>query len=222
MSRKNPRFRRNNTPLPTTTNNVAQLSVIGQLEGQQTINNFYYFDSGTALITASEQNLALAWRTSCFAKYQAAVSNEWSNVSVRVAIISAPTRIPFADTGSAGLLGTGGVGHLPTTTSAVCTRQTAFRGQCGRGRIYVPAVPLAFVTSPNESTLNATGTAAIQSLLNFTNAQIAATDRNWQPVLVSRKGLAAGAPIAQAALLTNFLVKALLGNTRRRRIGRGK
>lgn len=222
MSRKNPRFHRINATLPLNTGNVYQVSILGQIENQLTVNNFYFEDNGTPLIATQESDLAVPFQATFVPIFAQSCSNEWQATALRVAVLSSPSRIPLMKTSGFPFAGIGGVGHLPTTVAAVINRQTSIRGQSGRGRIYVPAVPLPYVTSPNESTLNAAGVTALTNLANAMLVSVIGANRTYQTALVSRRGTTPQSVTWPTALLIATNARPLLGTIRRRRIGRGK
>jgi hypothetical protein len=114
--------------------------------------------------------------------------------------------------------GTGTAGHEPTEVAFNINRYTGFKGQCGRGRVLMPAVPTSVVTASKVTTLTAYTAFANQML-----APIAQGGDTFTPGLYSRDGSHAF-PGAGYADLTATLTQAssLLGTARRRKIGRGK
>lgn len=219
MSRANPRFRRTNVPLPVPAGNVFRVRIVGSIESQLTVTTFYYMDGrtpGSALTShCTDLDTALRVASHLYAKYVGACSNEWVGTSVLIDSPNNPNLATqtFASPGTP----SGGPGHEPTTVSAVITKYTGFKGQAGRGRVYVPAVPTGFVGSSTITNLNVWSILASQMLVSET-----AGGQTYAPVVFS-KGLRTQNPkVTGAAGIINCVARTLLGNTRRRRIGRGK
>jgi hypothetical protein len=213
MSRANPRFRRNNPPLPAPPANIFQVAALGTVEGQMTVNTFYYWDSGEALTALSESALEAAWVGTYQTPYVACMSSDWALTGYRVSCVTTPTRAPLI--ASVNAAGTGPAGHEPTEIAAVVLRRTLFRGQCGRGRFSLPAVPTSWVTNSRITTFT-----AYNAFLTATAANLTSGAHTWIPYLVShgpRTGRALG-----AAQLVSQQIMSLLGTIRRRKIGRGK
>jgi hypothetical protein len=127
----------------------------------------------------------------------------------------ANTEAPIALPGS--VMGDG----LPLEMAAIITKYSLLKGQHGRGRIYMPSVPITFTTpatSPNK--INATGRTAYGDLGDLTMAVLTSGGLNYKPVIVTR-------PIAPINIATRGVVisqtftQPILGTVRRRRLGRG-
>jgi hypothetical protein len=114
-------------------------------------------------------------------------------------------------------------GHCyPTPVAAILTKQTPVKGQRGRGRLYVPAVPLSFVTPGTEiDLLNAGAITLYQALATALLLPVAVTGYgSWVVSIVSRPVPPALIP-SQGDGLTGMQPVTLLGTQRRRREGRG-
>lgn len=217
MSRANPRFRRDNPVLPIALTNVWRVKFYGVLEGQMTLSSFYYIDSntkGTNLATA-QANLQAALPSigGPLVTYGAACSSDWQFQSLVIDSPNNPTLsplvTPYVTTGG------GPAGHEPTTVAAVVARQTATKGQCGRGHVLVPAVPTAWVTDSEITTLTAYTALANGMKLTLTTGPDTFTPGIWS------KGTRT---VHQFGF--DFLISAtprvVLGTCRRRKLGRGK
>jgi hypothetical protein len=215
MSRANPRFRRNNPALPVGVPNWWQVNVQGVIEGQATLTSFFYSDNNAALIAASESNLAAAWIANCLTAYKGALSADWAGLQMIVKSLSSPTRNTFiTTTGIAGVAGTGPAGHEPTIVCVTIDRYTPFRGQCGRGRIGVPAVPTGWVTASQLTNLTAHTALATNMLAVFVGAGV-----TYTPGLFSR-----GSRTTHTqgfATLVQAQLRVVLGTIRRRKLARG-
>lgn len=222
MSRKNPRFRRINPTLPVAAANLFQISMIGSLEGQLTVNNFYYQDGGQVLAgggSPTELELVTAFHTGVFAYLRACISSDWTLTGYRVAVLTTPSRIPYFNLPTQNNTATGAAGHEPTTISSLFSRYSGVRGQSGRGRVYIPAVPTVIVVASQIATASF---GAFQSAASQMSAPQVATSRTYTPGVVSRRGVAQGGANYGFSPLTSCVARQLLASTRRRRIGRGK
>lgn len=218
MSRANPRYRRNNLALPPLTGNVYRVRIFGSIEGQLTISTFYYQDSnaaGTATVThANNLHTAFVAAGNVGLTYLACCSVDWSSTYVWIDSPNTPSLAPqpyvFSNTGG------GSAGHEPTEVAAVLTRGSASRGQCGRGRVSVPAVPTNVVTASRI-----TGLTAYNALANSMLAVIASGGDTFTPVIFSKNGSRVHS-FQGASQVTIVTPLGLLGTVRRRKIGRGK
>jgi hypothetical protein len=222
MSRQTPRFRRANPPLPVPLNNVYAVSLVGSIDQQETITTYYYQDQNAR--GTGQAPMALALRVAAIiAPAQAAVSaSTWSanEVIVRMltdattptTIFSLPAPIPGTVAGQAD----------GTIAAATITRQTAFRGQTGRGHVNLPAVPATAVTADGTS-LTA---ASMLSLGIYANTvfftALVGGGNTFNPVLASRGTRTQMPKVVGSAPLVTFNIRQLLGTVRRRKIGRGK
>lgn len=220
MSRANPRFRRLNPSLPAPTGNVIQLTIFGTLENQVTLNILYYQDpTGTVASITNLGNLMAAWLVANSVSMLACSSSDWTYQQLKSQYVNQPTIIPQYNV-SGPTSGTGPALHEPTTMAAILSKATLVKGQSGRGRYYVPGIPLANVTS---SALTAGSLATYQTYATKLNTVVVAGGLNYTPGIFSRRGFnkvtGQGGGFSPMSAVT---AKALLGNIRRRRIGRGK
>jgi len=215
MSRAVPRYHRINAPLPTPTPNKWEVIVRGLIEGQMTINTFYYDDQGAALSTTSESNLAGGFITANWVAYRACLSSDWTATDIQVKCLTDITRATYINTTITGNAGTGPAGHEPTYVAAVLLRLTKYKGQCGRGRIGLPAVPTSWVTASTITTATAYTTLAALLTANFVAGGTTYVNALWSRG--PRPSRAVG-----AAPLTQVLVSTKLGTVRRRKLGRGR
>lgn len=220
MSRKNPRFHRVNAPMPAPNTNLFLVTVKGLIESQTTINTFYYLDQ-TAIGTFTgneESTLGAGWLAFCAPTYRACMSSDWQLISIKVQCLTTPSRAPVTYVTGLPLAGTGAAGHEPTEVAAVCLRFSGFKGQSGRGRFSLPAVPTGSVLSSN---LTAAGLAANQAFCNALNANFTQAGVQFTPALVSRRGISPNFTYGSQVMVT-CTATSLLGTIRRRKIGRGR
>lgn len=220
MSRANPRFHRFNAALPSVTGTgVVEYIIQGSIEGQLTISTFFYQAAVPAPTQVQLTNLGNNLNTAFLSKYLALMAGEWTMTRQLVNVVHVNNIQGIIGTGSAGAAGTGGTLHQPTEVAAIVIRRSAVKGQHGRGRLSLPAVPLNAVSG---SSINQTayitnaGTLATQML-----ATVSDGTNNWTPVIAQRAPTSPRLVIGAAALSAAAL-NTLLGTVRRRRIGRGK
>lgn len=218
MSKANPRFRRVNVPLPAPTNDVYRARFVGSIEGQLTIDTFYYRGDSAAgteslamqinLVTALE--LAGGMRD----KYKACMSSDWTMESM---LIDCPFIATLATLTAASVgPGTGPAGHEPTTVATVISRFSKQKGQCGRGHVSLPAVPTAWVTSSMI-----TSSTAYDAFVLTMGGVISGGGHNFTPVIYS-KGTRVSPKASGISDQINATLRDVLGTVRRRKLGRGK
>jgi hypothetical protein len=221
MSRALPRFHRNNPSLPAPGGStVVQINMVGSIEGQETINTFYYVGSPPGALTVTDlANALTAWQAAFLATFRGCCNGDWTVSGVECLCLTQPLLVTQQSTANAGAAGTVLGGHEPTVTSVCLSRYTGTKGQHGRGRIYMPGVPSLWVTA--SAVTNAAGITAYNNMANalltgITFSGIAYAAALVQRAKVSPRNLVGVAPIAQVAF------RPLIATTRRRRIGRGK
>lgn len=117
--------------------------------------------------------------------------------------------------------GTAGAHNLPLEMAAVQDLRSSLKGQHGRGRISMPAVPDTFTTpatSPNV--LNATGHAAYSDLLASLLLGVTTSMGAW-PWTIHTRPTPPATLVTRAVNVVSATTNDLLGTMRRRRPGRG-
>lgn len=117
-------------------------------------------------------------------------------------------------------------GHaLPAEVTAVLEKFTSLKGQHGRGRMEMPAVPISFTTpATNPNVLNAAGLVAYQNPGTLLTTPVASGGVNYSPCLIARANPDADPIILAnnlAILVNDYDVRENLGTQRRRYPGRG-
>lgn len=204
-----------NPPLPVALQNTFMVALKGDVEGQETLNTFYYNDGGHVLTPTTEADMGAAWAAAILPDLLPCMTDDWTANYAEVTCLTTPSRLPVRTL--LGVTGTRPVAHEPTTVSGVLRRQTAIRGQCGRGRVYLPAVPVSFV---DQSALNATGQAAYAVAIGALASGFTALTITYVAGLVSRKGPGGPGYLGFAPIL-HVSYDLVLGTCRRRRLGRG-
>lgn len=221
MSRANPRYRRLNAPgLPLLAGNaIGRYIIQGTLNNQMTINSLDFFAAAPSLSTTSLSTLLGAISTALFAKYKACLSTDWVCVRELFNIIHRNDIVGALTTLNAGATGTIASPSFDSEIAITIQKKTILKGQHGRGRMSLPAVPTNAVS---ESVVNG---AALLANLNAFTAQLTMTASDGVATWTSCVSTRAANPPRLAngyELILNAQFNTLLGTVRRRKIGRGK
>jgi hypothetical protein len=217
MSAAKPQFKRFNPMPPAPTLNVYRVRLGGVVEGQQTMNTFYY-DDGMPVGSATTASLtelfnAFTGAGGVTTAYDAAVSSDWTFSNLTIDCPTSPTLA--ASVVSPLVAGTGPAGHEPNQVAVTLAKTTAWKGQHGRGRISLPAVPTVWVSQ--TLLIN---TVAIGALVTKMKQALTGASHTFTPGLLSR----ATPPSTTLGYmpLTNVVIRTVLGSCRRRKPGVGK
>lgn len=221
MSRANPRFKRINPPLPLvgTTNGVVLYRIIGSIEGQLTINTFTYSAAVPAPTATQLATLLANLSTAVKPNYTACLSADWTTTSETIAVVHRNDLFGATRLTNAGVAGGRTTIHVPTEVGAVIIKQSAVKGQHGRGRITLPAIANADVTGSKIAA--ATEITALNNLATAMLATASDGTNTWTPC-VSQRSLATPRLVIGFSPLTAVTPNLLLGTVRRRKLGRGK
>jgi hypothetical protein len=223
MSRAIRRFTRTNAPLATLTTPAFRVTVFYLVDNQVALFNMDYIMQTSTISAAAESNIGSTFLTAALAGLRAMLSADCLLTQVKVTCLTIITRQPVVTAvAAASQAGTGGAGHLDSQVSAQYTKQTAVKGQHGRGRCYLPGVPLGFCTQTTDANrLNASGIAQMGTTANALLSNTIADGTNVAIAAVTTR-VVKGQPTTAGAPLTFLIARALLSIIRRRRIGRGK
>ena len=196
--------------------NVAQIQLMGQVDGQLTVNDLYFEISGggiTAVNLGAITTAVMDWWTAQIAPL---LSDDWTSiraVGVDLTAVDGPRReVPNITAG-----GISGEAN-PNNVAAVVSLRTDQRGRSGRGRNFVPGIPGTVVT------LNTLDPSFISNLLTnyFLLVGPGTFLAGWQLVVVSRRTAGALRPTGIAIPVTDVV---MVGNSvrsmRSREIGHG-
>jgi hypothetical protein len=213
---------RNNPPLPTLANNVVRLTISMLTSGNvQEVSFCYYPATSISLTPAILTQLATDWWTTFGTDFAALLTADTQIVGIYAADIS-PGTTPTQFKTLTSTFGSQSGHALPLTDAAVLTWGTQFKGQHGRGRTYMPAIPIGFTTPATDiNRLNATP--AIAAYSAFTAAMltsVSSSARTWGFMIVTRPSPPAVIPTKGAYVFT-WQVQPVIGTIRRRREGRG-
>jgi len=119
-------------------------------------------------------------------------------------------------------VGTAGVHNLPLEMSATLAKYTPLRGQHGRGRMSMPAVPVSFTTPATDpNLLNAAGITAYGAYIaKLVGTLTTATPKVWDPAVTERP-VTPDIITSRGGIINLMIVRPVLGTARRRKEGRG-
>lgn len=221
MSRANPRFKRNNPSLPAvgTTNGVVLLRLIGLLEGQVVMNTCMYSSPAPNPTQGQLATLLSAMVAAIVPPYTACLSADYTYDHATLSVVHRNDLATVVNVNSSGTAGGRGAGHLPTENAIVLLRNSAIKGQHGRGRISLPAI------NPADITLSKISAAALITALGNLETQLLATrsdgTNTWTPCIGQRSPTSPKLVIGFSPI-TTYQTTTLIGTVRRRKLGRGK
>lgn len=220
MSRANPRYKRIN-PSGTSVSGLTAVEylIYGLIEGQLTINVFYYVANSTVLTNTNLVAALTAMSTNTFAKYKACISVDWTCTKEVLNVVSINTQLGVVSTANAGAAGGRTTPHLPTENAIILIKRSTLKGQHGRGRISLPAVAAADVTG---STITVAAELTALGLLATAMASTLTDGVNQYTPAVAQRSTASPKLVTFYSAITSVTVNPVIGTIRRRRLGRGK
>jgi hypothetical protein len=222
MSAAHPRYKRVN-PAPTVlgaNQHVFRYQIVGGFQGQETISSLDYVSTITGPTIVTMLNFLGAASTALFAKYKACVGTDWACTEERVLMMSDETLAPQASIGNAGVAGTGGSLSTDSEIAAIILKTSALKGQHGRGRLSLPAVPSGSIGGSvitGAALKTALGTLATEMLAVLNDGT-----NNYDPIIGSYYNSPKPGQLGAYSLMVQAVYNTLLGTIRRRKIGRGK
>lgn len=220
MSRAVPRFHRVSALAPPLTGDAVRITTVTTSQSQLCMNVFDYEASALNAVNATNiVAVANAWTAANQAAYFACMTSDTTAVSISVQVPSsvsvASANVPWVG------VGTVAGNQYPLEMAAVLSKYSALKGQHGRGRTYMPALPVSFITPViDPNVLNATGIAAYNAftaglmgglVVGGFNLSLAILTRPKKPITI----------VSQGVLVSRWVTQRLLGTVRRRREGRG-
>jgi len=224
MSRANPRFRRTNLPLPTllAQQNCFRIAVLGTADNQIWICNFDYIVQTPAVPNVNaEQNLTINWITAHLTNFRGFICTDTVVTAVKATCLTIPARQPYTNIQTTGNAGTITPPHADIELAVVFSKYTGFKGQHGRGRNYLPAIPQSFINSTSGQTNTILLTTAYQTFIG-TLLSATISDGTSTYVLAITQRTKQGVAVTNGAAVLAVQLRTLMGTVRRRRIGRGK
>jgi hypothetical protein len=195
------------------------LAINGLCEGSVTITDFYFVRATVGYTLGEENAFINAFVVAAQPTFLACLPSDWKLTNYKAELMSDLTKVPEYSTSGA-TPGTTGATHLPLEMAAVISTATLVKGQHGRGRVYMPAIPVGFVTpAADASRLNGGaaivyGTFASAMVLPLT---VGGSTYNW--CVATRK--TPWGNWTNAGLVINVYIRDVLATVRRRRPGRG-
>jgi len=184
------------------------------------MNTFDYMTTAPGAITSTNMAALVAgWITDMDLQYRACLTPATSCVAVLGQCLSSGSVVSINSqwTGIGSVLGS----QLPLEMAAIITKYSNLKGQHGRGRVMMPAIPVSFCTPVLDPNLlnnvgkTAYATLAADYLSGYTVGAVvlkaAILTRPIRPAHLVTTGI----------LVSSLTVQSLLGTVRRRREGRG-
>jgi hypothetical protein len=203
--------------------NVAQLTMEGVVDRQQTINDIYFEISGGGITPINLKALCDAVHVWFTGQLAPLLSENWQTVRTRARDLT--TALSFIAESGGTAVGGVAVEAAPNNVAACIKLSSAVAGRSFRGRNYVPAIPNSLVT------LNTMDPAFITDVETAYNGLVGAGTflAGWQLVVVSRfTGGGPGTPsvprtsgLATPVALASF-VNPFVKSMRSREVGHGK
>jgi hypothetical protein len=221
MSRTNPRYHRISPPATPLTNadGVVRYTIKGTCQNQLTINSFDFHGPVNNPTTTQLSTLLQNISTAVFPLYKACLASDWT---CSLELLQVMHRNDINSVGAvvnAGAVGSIAGATFDTELACVIDKQTALKGQHGRGRCSLPAVPTSQITG--SMVTGVTLQAALSAFCTPWPYTKSDGTNNWT-ACVSQRGLTPPKLITAYTLVAQFKFVLLLGTIRRRKIGRGK
>jgi hypothetical protein len=202
---------------------VFHLALRGQYDNQETISNFYYQgEKGIGLSNDTDMAgliAAFSAAEGVLPAYADCCVSTWAGVEILCDILTMPEVVtmiaPIATT-----IGGQPPPALPSHSAVTVYRQGGIRGKHGRGRISMPAVPIAWVAG---SSLSSGGNYQVLAARMFNNLTDAT--HNWVPGIWAKRKVPNTTPQEYEFGWTDLIstgFRNVLGTCRRRKPGIGK
>lgn len=152
-------------------NDVFRVAVVGSLHGQQIVSVFHY-KQATNNVTANSdvKELALAWKADVMTPYVEAMSQDYTGLVIEARSMPIGGAPMVGHDQTEAVVGDVAQDALPPASAAVIRRITGFLGRKYRGRLFMPAVPVGWVSEGRIT--DAGGIAIYGSLANAMKAVI--------------------------------------------------
>lgn len=205
---------------PPITGDCYRLTIYSRAQAQVCMNTFEVMgDNFAASPAAPMANILAAWVLAVETQYLACCTTQTRIFRYNIQCIS--SNAPASIDSLVNKPGTTVTDPLPLEMGVILKKTGPLKGQHGRGRVYMPAIPVTFTTPSIEpNLLNATGTTAYTALGLDIQAAVTVGGINYTPI-VSPRPIAPAVVVTVAAPITSHLPVSLLGTVRRRREGRG-
>lgn len=206
-------------PAPTTVwGRAVRCTVIGELFGQTTINNFYYGNT-TAGSAPNITNFHSQFQTNVLLNFVSLLSQDFSVVGVTYTVISHPLVAPGFRSATANNVGLIAQDSLPPQMAVCIAWYTSLAGRRGRGRTFFPGV---------ASTHHSDGVLTGAAKTSWTTVALSMDDDSWavdgvtfSHFLFSPTSSDLELGTIRGELVVSGTVRDELCSIRRRKIGRG-
>jgi hypothetical protein len=214
---------RNNPAAPVINAAVARLTLT--LKTQNTLQEIvldYLYNIGLVVPTPADLSAFEAqWEANHNTLMRACLSPLTDYFQISVAEIHfgvTPTLVlPFL----AGTSGTAGATNLPLEMAGTMQKKSSLKGQHGRGRLSMPAIPNTFTTPATDpNVLNATANTAYLALLNQLILPVTVAGNAWQ-LAISTRPTPPQTLVTNAVVVSAMTIDPTLGTARTRKPGRG-
>ncbi len=215
-----PRF---NPPADPTTKAIARVTIGTKTAGSICLTTFdYQWNTAATSPTLTDlNNLGNDWHTAFDTDFLACLSPQTSLYSTTVAELHYGTSPTYSVLDAPGTVGTAGATALNLELGVTMTRYGPLKGQHGRGRITMPAVPNTFVTPATDSNvINATGLTAYNALAAGLVSPLVRGGSTWTP-FISTRPVPPSTLVDFGVLISNYAVRTIMGTARTRKEGRG-
>lgn len=205
---------------PIAANDIVEIRITGLLFNQRTITTFHYTSTtGGAGSPDDMEDLLDQFLPAVYDTFIDCVTEDWTSGRVQGQVIS-PVRKIALTTLPGATQGTVATPTLPGNNAAVLYRRTNLAGRDQQGRIFMPAVPQAWVTA---GAINGTGTTAYGPMAGNLYAPLDVGGRIYLPVIVGYVDVPPTPPFyTTRGVVTNAGVNPVVRSQRRREIGVGQ
>jgi hypothetical protein len=194
---------------------IVQTTIEGRQDNQLTINDLFWFASGTITPTSVSTLLTglFNWVNTTLSPL---LSRDLSFTRIRAVDLSSATGL--AQEQAIGAVGGVDVEAAPNNVAACVSLRTAQRGRSGRGRNFVPGIPNSVITLNTLDPTFITDLVSAYSTLIGAGAFVA----GWELVVLSRvtggvpRAVGIGIPVTDAIMVGNSV-----RSMRSREIGHG-
>lgn len=196
--------------------NIAQIQVVGRVDGQVTINNLYFEVSGGGITAVNLEAITIAVQNWAVSQLAPELSEDWSferAIGVDLTLVDG-ARVEVANPTPGGIAGEA----APNNVACCVSFRTSARGRSYRGRNYIPGIPNTVID------LNAMDPAFLSSISGTYSLMIGAGtfEAGWQWVVLSRqtggvpRANGIGSPVTSVTFSTPYV-----RSMRSRSVGRG-
>lgn len=214
---------RNNPASPLITSALARVTIGTITSGQVCMNTFDYLWSVPSTFASLADLTALgnAWDSALDTLLKGVLSPLTSLYSMSVAELHYGNAPTYSALYAPGTIGTAGATPLPLEMGVTLSRVGALKGQHGRGRVTMPAVPNTFTTpAADANKINATGLAAYLAFCNKLLLPLTVGTATWTHV-ISTRPIPPTLTVDHAIAVAVYNVGTVLGTARTRKEGRG-